>query len=211
VSADPAGAECFGVCRAPEFRPGVTSDGLSTQHALSPEFVRFRGHAAGRSQQRPVHEFGIGRVAIPREFGRHARDAVVICPRSQVCVKYLLVTPKVRESGRASRPQEGPILSSQSTFSCRRVAERLGWKTHSLSSLTGSNRANECVRIRIFTITRNGRFDTANESGKVEKLPPGASHQVKAGTENGEHPILENSTACTCQMPKTSCPDFGQA
>ena len=42
------------------------------------------------------------------------------------------------------------------------------------------------------------RFDRRTEMDKIVKLP------CWAGRETGwwEHPILENSTACTCQMPK---------
>ncbi|MGF3056007.1 hypothetical protein, partial [Microbacterium sp. YY-01] len=41
------------------------------------------------------------------------------------------------------------------------------------------------------------RFDKLRPTDKIEKLPFRESRE--AGRK--EHPILENSTACTCQMP----------
>src|SRR3546814_14022544 len=42
------------------------------------------------------------------------------------------------------------------------------------------------------------RFDSLGDTDKIEKLPCGRGREA----EQQEHPILENSTACTCQMPK---------
>jgi len=48
------------------------------------------------------------------------------------------------------------------------------------------------------------RFDKREEMGKIEKLPCRAGREAR----RQEHPILENSTACTCQMPNNLVPVF---
>jgi hypothetical protein len=53
------------------------------------------------------------------------------------------------------------------------------------------------VHQRAFETPPDG-FDKATENGRVEKLPWKASREA----EGQEHPILENSTACTMSNAK---------
>jgi len=48
------------------------------------------------------------------------------------------------------------------------------------------------------------RLDKRNRKCKIEKLPCWGGLEA----ERWEHPILENSTACTCQMPNNLVPVF---
>ena len=141
-----------------------------------------------------AREQGTWRPRHRRPAARHARDAAAIWPKRRRRVSYYLFAPQGRaQSRKASPPQaENHPNPNLSTRENRTFGSRMGYP------LRGPRSPAVVEGLR----TPARRFDRRNETDKIEKLPWWRGREA----ERQEHPILENSTACTCQMPNNLVP-----